>query len=1312
MKRLLFLSLALVFSHIVCGRNYYFSHLTMNEGLSNNCVKTITQDQYGFIWIGTKNGLCRYDGSRIRVLKCHDYMTGNGNNNVNSLFVNSDKELWCGTDKGVYIWSFEEERFREFTLTTKDGTGIRDWVAAINKDKDGNIWIIVPSQGIFRYKGKDLVLYRTLHPQSLCIRKNGQVWIGTESDGLLTYNPDSDSFSCFHTDKAGNSILGEYIYSICEWGSALVLAIHDKELKYLDFKSMTFGIIDAPQVHNTLLRDIRNFDNDLWITSHEGVFIINGQSGETTHIQEDADNSYSLSDKTCSTLYKDTEGGIWVGTMLGGVNYCASENFNFDKYVLYDRSSQVRCNKVRTMTEGPDGKLWIGTEDEGMCIFDPSSGETKTLGYAEAKKNKQLNTLGTLSDGERLWFGLFKRGIGEISMKTGQIRHIDPKDIGISESSIYSFLHDTYGNIWIGTASGVYVRNEHERKFHISEQLKNFWAFDIYEDSRKNVWFASLGGGLYRYENDHDKFIYYSHDSNNANSLSSNSVSSVYEDSRGYIWCSTDRGGLNRYDYVTDSFKKYSVEDGLPDDVTYKVVEDKSGNLWFGTNNGLVKLNPENGAVRVFTKKDGLLGNQFNYHAVTKGRNGLLWFGGMDGIICFDPLQRGNEGTNRPNIFITGLEINNRRQFVGDEDAVIGTSPLFTDRIVLKHDQSNLKVEFSDVRFSTAQNTRYYYSMGVSRTSPEWVEVTGDKSVSFARLNPGNYIFRIRAVAKNGQEKTAEKDLSINVRQPWWYSTVAKILYAFILSGSLTLIIVFLYRRKKRQMCEQQHLFEVEKEKELYRSKIDFFNEIAHELRTPLTLIKGPLEDVIVQNENPQIDKVLNTISRNTDRLLELVNQLLDFRKVDANKVQMNFIQFDVVRQLNEIAERFGPVMEKQGKNFTMSLEIDDFRIIADKESFTKIVSNLLNNAVKYSECHISLEFTHDTESFYIRITSDGKKIPLHLSERIFEPFFRIDTSGQTIGTGIGLPMARSLAEMHKGRLVLDTMADNNSFVLTMPIVQEGFAITEEPQEPCIQQKPDIYTPASYSVLIVEDNIEIRNYIVDNLKNSCVVLTAADGMEALEIMREHKVDIVVTDIMMPKMDGMELCGRIKKDETLRSTPVVFITAKNDMKTKVDGLKTGAEAFIEKPFSFSYLSALIFSIMDNRRQEREEYSRNPLAGINNIKMSGGDEVFMNKFISIIEENMAESITVEWLADKTNQSPSSLLRRIKKLTGQSIPEFINLIKMKKAALLLKEGKLKITEICYVVGISSPSYFSRLFFKQFGILPKDFIKQNIKK
>lgn len=1305
--------------------NRYFSHLTMDDGLSHNCVNAIVQDSDGFIWMGTRNGLNRYDGSRIRTFDCSDALTGHGNNNISALYADPQTGLWCGTDKGVYVWSKETETFREFVIASDEGESVRDWVAAIGRDSYGNIWIIAPNQGVFRYDGAELFFYDIFSPECLYVRKNGQVWIGTYSSGIYVYDREKDDFANFATDSAGGSVLGEYIYSMCEWGQMMVIAVHDGNLRYLDLKSMTFGTMDTPQIHGTVLRSIRNFDNDLWVCTHEGIFVIDGQDRSVTHFEQNHISPFGLSDKTCSVLCQDSEGGIWVGTLLNGVNYSAAKGFIIDKYILYDEASSVLFSNIKTLAEAPDGKIWVGTENEGICSFDPVSGETKALERKYCESSKLLNTLGSSvsRDGRFLWTGFFKRGFTKVDMVTGGMEYIDPADLGIRETSIYSFCRDSRNNIWIGTASGVWRKCPGDRAFSIVDTLRTVWAFDIMEDSRRNVWFASLGGGVYRYEPVHDRFLYFSHDPDDASSLSVNSVSGIMEDSRGIIWFSTDRGGLSGYRYETQSFENYSVGAGFPDDVTYRALEDQSGTLWIGTNKGLLKFDPETGYTRTFTKKDGLLGDQFNYHSSLKTKDGRLWFGSMEGLVSFDPLQVEDDRDNIPRICFTGIVVNNEKQKVGEKGSVLDESLFYTERIILRHDQSNVRVDFADVRFSSVSNTEYFYMM--EGTGNEWIRIDGEKSVSFARLAPGEYRLHIKGVSVNGHTNTAEKILAITVRQPWWTSLTAKFLYAFLVFAAGAAVIDYLYKRKKKQMEVQRNMFEMEKEKEVYSAKVDFFNEIAHEIRTPLTLIKGPLEDVISMNEDSRLTKSLKTVSTNTDRLLELVNQLLDFKNVDSQRLQLDFVRFDVPEQLRYITDRFEPTMVKSGKVFSLDTGTADFRATADKEAFTKIISNLLTNAIKYSERKIDVKLSVVGKMFSVRVTSDGERIPLHLSEKIFEPFYRIENPDRMVsGTGIGLPMARSLAQMHKGHLYLDTAASGNSFVLTLPMEQDrvidikmsetvdiiaaddnGMTVLESREEADIKSPSD-----DYVVLIVEDNASVRRYLAEKLSESCTVLTAENGVKALDMLSNRRTDIVISDIMMPEMDGLELCRRLKADEVLRSIPVVFLTAKNDTNSKVEGLRIGAEAFIEKPFSFAYLKALIFSIMDNRRKEREDFTKKPMVKLSNIKMNATDEEFMNRVVAVIEaEITSDDLNVEMLADRLSMTRATLLRKIRNITGSSVVDFIKVIRLKKAAELLKSGQMTITQVCYAVGFGSSSYFAKLFYKQFGIKPKEFEKQD---
>ena len=518
-------------------------------------------------------------------------------------------------------------------------------------------------------------------------------------------------------------------------------------------------------------------------------------------------------------------------------------------------------------------------------------------------------------------------------------------------------------------------------------------------------------------------------------------------------------------------------------------------------------------------------------------------------------------------------------------------------------------------------------------------------------------------------------------------------------------------------MEERQKLFEIEKEKELYESKVDFFTEIAHEVRTPLTLINGPLE-AIQEEDIPEAKKkkYISVIVENTKRLLELTGQLLDFQKIGANKLSMKFESVDITALLKGIVSRFEVTFNLNNKEFILKLLEEEVWAAVDKEAITKIVSNLLNNALKYATRHIEVELEKDESYFTIRVISDGNKIPEEVSQYIFEPFYQMEKGEMPKnGVGIGLSLARSLASLHKGTLSLDTTYEkDNVFVLTVPLNKEGISLQNSKvvQKDIVEldEETSVETDMhGYTLLLVEDNESMLTFISERLRESFTVETAKNGAEAIEILRSSHVDLIISDIMMPVMNGYQLCKEIKSDLELSHIPVIFLTAKNDIDSKINGLKYGAEAYVEKPFSFGYLKEQILSLLNNRRREREAFSKRPFFSVDNMQMNKADEEFMNKVIRIIEDNITDdNFGVEKMADILCMSRSSLLRKIKTIFNLSPLDFIRLIRLKKAAEYIQEGKYRIGDICYMVGINSPSYFSKLFLKQFGMTPKDFEKQ----
>lgn len=1302
--------------------NFYFTHIAGDDGLSQSNVKSIIQDSYGFMWFGTKNGLNRYDGTTIRVINCHDYNKDRGNNNISALYEDNRKRLWIGTDKGIFIYDPITELFDFQDIQTETGAiSMYNWISDIKADKAGNIWIVIPNQGVFRWNNEKLYHYYITdqdnyseqNPECICIRRNGEVWIGTNHAGLFRYNPADDTFTQYFTDNKGNALAEQNIYSICEYGDYIAIAIHEGELKKLHIPTGEISQVHAPGVHYSVIRDVECYNGKLWVGTQAGLFIVNEQNHEVTHIDESPMNPYGLTDKAIYCIYKDRQEGLWLGTLFGGVNYSANRNMEFTKYFPSNNSPSLSSKRIHELIEDERGRIWIGTEDDGINMLDPQTGIIRPVAHETLLANNALNSLGMMIRDSQLWCGFFKKGLYTIDINTGKASFYGQDHLGLDEASLYAIYTDSQGRTWLGNAWGIYVAEAGSMDFRKLRQLGNFWVVDILEDQDGTMWFASMGVGICKYNPAEDEYTFYSSDENDPESLSSNTVSSITRDSKGRLWFATDRGGMCVYNKHTNKFRSYSIEDGLPDDVTYKAIEDDLGNIWFGTNRGLVRLNPETDEVRVYTKDDGLLGNQFNYKSGLKSKSGLLYFGGIDGLISFDPTQEKSGTFNAP-LYITRLSIYNREVTLHEQHTPLKQNILFTSHITLPHNQSHLSFDFAALSYPT--QVKYRYRM--QNLDKDWITANTNTNITYSKLPPGHYEFHIQATdAASGWQNCSSNSLHITILPPWWLSSWAYTLYTILALALFGLTLYWYIRRQNRRVEESQRLFEIEKEKELHQAKVEFFTEIAHEVRTPLTLISGPLETIMEMNlKEPALTHNLNVIRQNTDRLLELTRQLLDFRKVGASKFLLNFIMVDVARLATETVARFEPTYTQQQKKISLSVQSEAFQAAADKEALTKILSNLLNNALKYSRSIILVEVRKDTTTFTVRVSNDGNKIPLELHERVFEPFYQIHQKDESRGgAGIGLPLSRSLAELHKGRLYVDPAADMTTFVLTLPLHQEKVIHLEDisTQNEYIQPPGDATAEPelkNFRILLVEDNQSMLSFISEKLRETFIVETASNGAEALELLRTENIDLIISDVMMPEMNGMEFCRRVKSDIEFSHIPFIFLTAHNDLESKINGLKTGAEAYIEKPFSFTHLKTQVISLLTNRQKEREAFAKRPFFPVHNMRMNKADEEFMDKIINLIHQNITDdNFSVERLADILCMSRSSLLRKIKVLTNLSPVDFIRLIRLKKAAELIQEGKQRIGEICYMVGINSPSYFSKLFQRQFGMTPKEFEKQN---
>lgn len=1303
----------------------FFTHVNNENGLSQSNVKAVVQDSYGFIWLGTKNGLNRYDGKQVVQLTVEDTRQGCGDQNISALCEDREGRLWVGTDNGVYRYDPVTEQFTFLNQKATNGKEMLGWVNHILTDREGNVWIVIPSDGIFRYSPEGVLHgYQPIPPsrkgdgpQHLCICTDGEVWACAWYSGLFRYDRRSDSFGQVTTDRRGRPLLGIEFNTLSQRGDDLILAVQDGALMKYDRRRGELKDITLQDFGHTFVRNATVYDGEIWVGTYDGLYILNEGKQTVRHIRQDIARREGLTDNIIYTTYRDREGGIWVGTMFGGACYLPNRELDFTVHRQSASSDSPRRGglgsptltlRVREITEDDNGTLWIGTENAGIKRMDLKEGIIIPH-RGDLRKGKDLNVTLSVHNGKgTVYCSLYKNGMETVS-PDGRSTHFTNKAMKMDES-IYAHMTTEDGTHYIGTDRGIYRVPCGTLDFTFLPYTEGYWIFDIMQDREGNIWAASMGRGVFRIDST-GTVRRYKHEEGNPHSLSSNSVSSIMQDSKGYIWFSTDRGGICRLDPQTETFTRFSTEEGLPDNVAYKILEDKEGCLWFGTNRGLVHLCPETGAVRVFTVQDGLCGNQFNYKSAVKGSDGRFYFGTTDGLISFDP-ESSRPGIPVGEVYITGLTVANREMKVNAPESPLTRSILETTAITLPYDRTNIALDIARPGCFARQTGKLQYRL--DPIDDRWIE-TDRNRITYANLLPGEYTLHLRA-AESGE--TSGRQLRITVRPPWWMTGWAWCGYTLLTIAAVAGWFTWYRRRKNRQLAEKQRYFEMEKEKELYENKMTFFTEVAHEIRTPLTLINGPLETIReMEVKDPKVEKNLQVISQNTKRLLNLVSQLLDFQKVGADKLTPNYEIVNVTDLLMETVTRFEPTFVHNGKSLVVERAQENVLARIDREAVTKIMSNLFNNALKYarSKATVTLE-VKEGDRFVLTVFSDNDRIPDSQAEQIFEPFFQYDNKSKTRqGVGIGLTLSRSLALIHKGTLCLDlARTDGNSFVLTIPLNMDGHPqerppIPQEewPLAEHVEQTKGGQT--AHTVLIVEDDKDILQFMRERLSESFVTECAANGREALDILRQGHIDLVVSDIMMPVMNGFELCDAIKKDIDLCHIPIIFLTAKNDIDSKVKGLKVGAEAYIEKPFSYEYLKNQIISLLNNREKEREAFSKRPFFPVKNMQMSKEDEEFMNKVIRVINENIAdETFNVERMAETLCMSRSSLLRKIKPLFNMPPLDFIRLIRLKKAAELIQEGKHTVGEISYMVGFSSHSYFSKLFCRQFGIMPKDFEKQ----
>ena len=1324
-----FCVLACFFITIFCQaqsveEHYYFKNLSIRNGLSQNTVNAILQDRKGFMWLGTKDGLNRYDGLSFRKFK-HDAANPRsiGNSFITSLYEDFNGNIWVGTDAGVYIYYPEKEAFEEFDCQSLEKTRIERSVSMIAGDKQGRVWIAVEAQGMFCYDARQKLLRNyplseiSSNIKCFTFDSGGTLWLGFYGDGLYYSKDNLATVHPYGSPEDGKR----------EFEGGVITKIVQGNYNCLYIGSVKEGVselnLTSGQVRNLLAidesgesifcRDLLPYsDNELWIGTESGIYIYNLRTAQFIHLRASLYDSYSLSDNAIYALYKDREEGLWIGSYFGGVDYYPRQYTYFAKYYPKNIANSLHGKRVREFCRADDGTLWIGTEDGGLNHFNP---KTKEFHFFEPSAGF-TNIHGLCMDGSHLWVGTFSKGLRVIDTRTGVILRTYTEghtSHSLNDNSIFSICRTSAGEIYLGTLFGLLRYNRTQDNFDRIPELNGKFVYDIKEDSYGNLWLATYANGAYCYDVSARRWKNYVFDAEDEKSLPYDKVLSVFEDSYRQIWLTTQGGGFCLFHPDTETFTRYGLKDGLPNDVVYQIVEDDDRFLWLTTNNGLVRFDPKTMEMKVFSTANGLPTNQFNYRSGFKDEAGNIYLGSINGFVAFDP-RTFAENRQVPAVAITDFLLFNKEVPVGETDSPLKSSITFSDKVVLTADQNSFSFRIAALSYQAPRMNKLMYKL--EGFDEGWLTIGESPLVTYSNLGYGDYVFKVKASNSDGVWNEQETSLHLSILPPFYLSGWAYCFYVLFFMGCLVCVIFYFKRRNYRKQHRQMEMLEQEKEREVYHAKIDFFTNVAHEIRTPLTLIKGPLENIILKKEvDSETKEDLYIMKQNTERLLNLTNQLLDFRKTETRGFRLNFTECDVVAVLRETYLRFTSLAKQKGLDFILELPQECFMADVNQEALTKIISNLLNNGVKYASTYLRISLETDEKVFHIRTFNDGEMIPDTMKEEIFKPFVRLDKEDEvTTGTGIGLALSRSLAELHQGSLMMEKGEEVNCFCLTLPVNQDSTItlsaenVSRVEENSCGWEQEETDTKEKKPmILVVEDNPDMLAFVRKQLTTEYSVLTAMNGIEALAVLDNHYVNLVVSDVMMPQMDGFELCKTIKSDLSYSHIPVVLLTAKTNIQSKIEGLELGADAYIEKPFSVEYLLANISSLIHNREKLRQTFAKSPFVAANTMALTKADEEFIWKLNDIIQANLHNpEFSMEDMADALKMSRSSFYRKIKGVLDLSPNEYLRLERLKQAAQLLKEGKSRVNEICYTVGFNSPSYFSKCFLKQFGVLPKDFI------
>ncbi|MGN0195528.1 MAG: two-component regulator propeller domain-containing protein [Candidatus Cryptobacteroides sp.] len=1314
---------------------FRFDHYTVEDGLSVNTVTSIIQDSRGFMWFGTSMGLNCYDGLSFKNFIPQDSDNPSKRaNDVQCLTEGVYGELLVGTISGLFIFNPQTEKFSYFREETQSGgVTIESPVHATAVSQDGTVWVATRGQGVFSYDYYSKTLRQWRHNpfdegsipsdnvRNIFVDRDSRVWILTFDAGIACLDPYSGQ--CRRYLGWSDDPLERYDVMMEDSYGRLWLGNYSKGISRLDRDTGEFEHLLLPDSRghvNHVRAIVEYWPSLLLLASDDGLTCFDTESGDTMTLTYSLSEISGINDSYVHSLFIDSEGSLWVGTYFGGINYSPYSSDDFKHWCPSSRRRYFPGKIVSVIRQDEGGDLWVGTDDSGVVRFNPDKGGVIAHYLPDGSVNslayKNIHAL--LCDGDRVWIGTYSKGLDRLDTRSGRFRHYSGPASGLPDESVYALLKDSDGNIWAGTPKGAGIYNPASDRFATVPETSGADIISIIEDTYGFIWMSSFNMGVFRYEPAAGRWTRYCEEAEGQAFLATDNIRTVTCDSNGRLIVGTDGFGLYLFDYGSGSFSPVDIPES--ENSTVNAVLSSGNWTWVSTNSGLLRINLRSGDVKQYSTDDGLQSKQFCLNAALKAADGTLWFGGIDGMNSFLP-DALHENTSIPGIYITGLRLFNKRIQCGDDSGILDKAVSYRQDITLRHDQSVVSFEFVSLSYVAPEKNRYAYMLEGFDRDWTYVDRVPSGGVTYTNLPHGEYVFRVKGSNSDNLWNNTGTSLRIKVQPPWWQTTMAYVFYT-ILAISLFVIAIRAYvLRIEKQHEENIRELNAKKEKDIYDIKINFYTSIIHELRTPLTLIISPLEHII-NKPGKKVSEVrddLAIIQRNSRRLLTLVNQLMDFRKVEVKTADVqDSSSVNVLMVCRQVFNTFVPMAGQKNLDLVFDSKAGSLWMQSNTDSLTKLVGNLMSNALKFAHSRIRLSLEREGDMLRIICDDDGPGVPEGEREKIFEPFYQIESNQPTdyIGTGVGLSLVKSLVDRMEGTVSVDESPWGGArFVIGLPVV-ETEPVSEVPDEdiaraPVADAENELPDPDNQSarLLIVDDNRDMLSFLRGKFSDYWQVTVCSNAQDALKLCREHEFDIIISDVMMPDIDGTELCRRIKSDIDTCHIPVILLTAKVDTDSKIRGLECGADAYVEKPFSIDFLKAQIQSLLVNRRKVYDAFSREPVVNVASLVTNRQDLEFIGKVDEFIEANLNETtFTASDIAKHVGMSRSAFFSKLRAVSGQTPSDYVRLLRLRKAVDYFNQGETRINEVCYITGFNSPSYFTKCFVRQFGMTPKDYIRK----